>query len=307
MSKKETHRDRIARELAEEMQKGTAPWVKPWGSQQVASPQNPITKTKYRGFNFLFLHMRGGGNFATWKQITEKKGTVKPGAKAIPILFWSKRAPGVEAPKGETSEDFEEGGRRGGGSFILKTYMVFHLETATEGLESLLPPPPPMRPVVERHERAQNLISAWDRALRGGLRHEGDRACYAPSDDRILMPLQAAFQNDSSYYATAFHEIGHATGAPHRLDRTAGKRFGDLAYAFEELVAELSAAFLCADIGIDGQLQHDAQCQHASYLSSWARILNKDPSAFLRACGLAQKAADRALAEVTPAVAIAAE
>jgi antirestriction protein ArdC len=249
----------------------------------------------------MFLHMfAGGGHFATWKQITEKKGKVKPGAKAIPILFWSKLPPGKKAPKGETAEDSEEGGRRGGAPFILKTYMVFHLETATEGLEALLPPPPPMRPVIERHEQAQAVISAWNRALRGGLRHEGDRACFSSTEDRILMPLQAAFHDDPSYYATALHEIGHATGAPHRLNRTFGNRFGDLAYAFEELVAELSAAFLCAEIGIDGQLQH------ASYLASWSRILRKDPGAFLRACALAQKAADRALAEVA-GVALAAE
>ena len=301
MSDKETHRDRIARELAEAMEGGAAPWVRPWGTRESCNPRNPITGTRYRGFNFMWLHMfAGGGNFATWKQITEKKGTVKPGAKAIPILFWSKLPPGAKAPKGETAEDLEEGGRRGA-PFILKTYMVFHLETATEGLEHLLPPPPPMRPVIERHAEAEAVICAWNRALRGGIRHEGDRAFYSPSEDKIVMPLQAAFHDDANYYATALHEIGHATGAAHRLDRTVGKRFGDLAYAFEELVAELSAAFLCAEIGIDGQLQH------ASYLASWARILKKDPGAFLRACGLAQKASDRALAEVAPAVAIAAE
>ena len=105
MSDKETHRDRISRELAEAMEKGTAPWIRPWGTRESCNPQNPITGTVYRGFNFMWLSMFGGGNFATFKQITEKKGTVKPGAKAIPILFWSQLPPGKKAPKGETSVD----------------------------------------------------------------------------------------------------------------------------------------------------------------------------------------------------------
>lgn len=306
MTPKENHRDRIARELAEALDRGVAPWVRPWSKQGRANPHNPITGTRYRGFNFLNLALSAHGSaFATFKQIAEKGGRVKEGAHGLPIMFWSPvpggkgGKAGGEGPEAPEGDDGSTAGRRA--PFILKTFIVFDLASDTEGMDQWIEPPPPLRPETERHETADALIAAWGKALAGGFHQGGGRAYYSPDRDAIHVPQQGHFHTDPAFYGTCFHEIGHATGAKKRLDRTFGRRFGDRAYAFEELIAELTAAFLCAEIGIDGTLQH------AEYLGNWAAHLRDDGSAFLRACGHAQKAADLALAELSAFDSIAAE
>jgi antirestriction protein ArdC len=112
------------------------------------------------------------------------------------------------------------------------------------------------------------------------------------------MPTFESFKSAASFYATAFHELGHWTGSKSRLDREYGKRFGDRAYAAEELVAELTSAFLCAEFSIDGELRH------AGYIQNWIELLKDDAKAFFTAASAAQKAADylrsRALADDIP-------
>jgi hypothetical protein len=108
-----------------------------------------------------------------------------------------------------------------------------------------------------------------------------------PSADRIQLPNKSAFDSEANYYATAFHELAHWTGSKNRLDRDLDKgRFGNPAYAFEELVAEMSAAFLCSDYGIQGELRH------AGYIGHWLKALREDSKAVFKAAALAQKAAD---------------
>jgi antirestriction protein ArdC len=114
----------------------------------------------------------------------------------------------------------------------------------------------------------------------------GDRAFYATGPDYVAMPAFEAFNSAASYYATAFHELAHWTGNDKRLNREFGKRFGDKAYAAEELVAELSAAFLCAEFDVDGELRH------AGYIENWIALLKADNRAFFTAASAAQKAAD---------------
>ena len=111
-------------------------------------------------------------------------------------------------------------------------------------------------------------------------------ACYVPSLDKIHLPRKDAFSSADGYYATAFHELAHWTGAKSRLDRDFSSRFGDDQYAFEELVAEMSAAFLCQSHGID------ALTQHAAYVQSWVKVLKNDHKAIFKAAALAQKATD---------------
>ena len=117
---------------------------------------------------------------------------------------------------------------------------------------------------------------------------EGGEAYYVPSKDFISLPAFNAFKSADSFYGVAFHELGHWTGAKPRLDRDEGMkgRFGDKAYAAEELVAELCAAFLCAEFDIDGELRH------AGYISNWIELLTADKKAFFTACSKAQAAAD---------------
>jgi antirestriction protein ArdC len=118
--------------------------------------------------------------------------------------------------------------------------------------------------------------------------HGGGQACFIPSKDEIHLPAKTEFKSAADYHATALHELTHWTGHKSRLDRTFGARFGDNAYAFEELVAELGAAFLCSDCGINGKLQHD------SYIASWIKVLKADKRAIFTASSAARKAADYA-------------
>src|ERR1700682_3645353 len=112
---------------------------------------------------------------------------------------------------------------------------------------------------------------------------------YAPARDAIQLPCFEAFKNKESYYATALHELTHWTKHESRLDRNFGRqRFGDAGYAREELVAELGAAFLCADLGITPEIRDD----HAAYLGHWLNVLKEDKRAIFSAAAHAQHAAD---------------
>ena len=118
--------------------------------------------------------------------------------------------------------------------------------------------------------------------------HGGDRAYYAPSIDQIWLPQHAQFRDLESYCAVLAHELVHWTGAKHRLDRPLDGRFGDAAYAFEELIAELGAAFLAAHLGLSLEPRPD----HAVYIASWLKVLKSDPKAILTAASKAQQAVD---------------
>jgi antirestriction protein ArdC len=121
------------------------------------------------------------------------------------------------------------------------------------------------------------------------IRHGGSSAYYTPSRDYIQMPAFEAFRDAQSYYSTLAHECCHWTRHPSRLDRDMGrKRFGDEGYAREELVAELGAAFLCADLG----LELEDRADHAAYISSWLEVLRNDKRAIFTAAAHAQRAAD---------------
>lgn len=119
------------------------------------------------------------------------------------------------------------------------------------------------------------------------LRHGGDRAYYAPGPDFIQMPVFEAFRNAHGYYATLAHEATHWTSHKSRLDRSFdAKKFGDNGYAREELVAELGAAFLCADLGIELTNRTD----HADYVGFWLKVLKEDKRAIFSAAAHAERA-----------------
>ena len=143
--------------------------------------------------------------------------------------------------------------------------------------------------LVERIHTVETAVAQIGAEIREG----GSVACYVPSEDYIRMPATAKFIGTptstptEAYYSTLLHELTHWTGAPHRLDRAFGKRFGDDAYAMEELVAELGAAFLCADFSVSNEPRPD----HAAYLSGWLSILDADKRAIFGAARLASEAA----------------
>jgi antirestriction protein ArdC len=166
---------------------------------------------------------------------------------------------------------------------MLREYCVFNVDQC-EG--------PPARTMTAGTVKPRNpderdaTIDEFLACSRATIREGYGEAYYRPSDDYISLPAFAAFKSAAHYYGTAFHELGHWTGHKSRLDRDLRHRFGERAYAAEELVAELCAAFLCAEFSIDADLRH------AGYIESWIGLLKADKRAFFTACSKAQAAAD---------------
>lgn len=197
---------------------------------------------------------------------------MRKGSKATVITYASKFVPKEEQEKA-AENDREERQRA-----FLKTYLVFNVEQC-EGLdERFFAPPIPVEP-SEQIDFAERFIANTKAQIRIG----GSRAYYSPSSDYIQLVPQAAFDDQINYYRTAFHELGHWTGHNSRLDRDQKNQYGSKGYAFEELVAEISASFTCASLGIV------ATVRHADYIGSWLQVLKNDKRAIFRAASLASK------------------
>lgn len=250
------------------LEAGTAPWVKPWNSNGIDAPFNPISKRYYNGINFIQLSMMPGSthNWVTYKQAQSVGAQVRKGSKGVHVIYFSP----LEVQDRVTNEVKKIP--------MLKTYTVFNADQV-DGLEL---PAPTERTMNESIASCEAFI----KAQRAEIKHGGNRAFYVPSADYIQLPELDQFKSSADYYATSLHELSHWTGHESRLNRDFSGRFGNEAYAFEELVAELGSAMLCAHNKIDGQLQH------ASYIASWLKVLNDDPKNILKASALAQKILD---------------
>lgn len=262
----------ITDSIIKQLENGAAPWIKPW-RVDASADKNIISQKPYQGINRLILGMSSMAQgfdvpvWASYKQWDSLGANVRKGEKGTKIVFYSP----VEKENAQGEKESYA---------VLKAYWVFNARQV-EGIE-IAPSTPSDAPAFIDCALAEERIIKTGAAIT----HGGDAAFYAPSQDRIQLPHKSAFDNESSYYATAFHELTHWSGAAHRLDRTKGKRFADPAYAFEELVAEMGAAFLCQDYGIQGELRH------AGYIQSWLKACRDDSRAIFKAAALAQKAAD---------------
>jgi antirestriction protein ArdC len=220
-----------------------------------------------KGFNAPF--------WMTYKQAMSLGAQVRKGEQGSLVVYADR------ITKTETDDQGKESERE---FAFMKGYTVFNVEQI-DGLpeqyraQSETPPPP-----VERIEHAEQFFTA----THASIRHGGNRAFYAPSLDVVQMPPRESFRDAASYCATLCHELTHWTAHPTRLARELGKRFGDHAYAAEELIAEMGAAFLCADLGITPEIHED----HAAYLAHWLQVLKTDNRAIFTAASQAQRAAD---------------
>jgi antirestriction protein ArdC len=170
---------------------------------------------------------------------------------------------------------------------LLRAYTVFNV-AQIEGLRADYVES--RKPTWEPEARGEELLLMSGAQLRQG----GTRAYYQPATDEIHLPPLAAFPTAGGYYATALHELVHWSGHPSRCQRDLTGRFGEAAYAAEELIAEMGAAYLCAHCRVDGELRH------ASYLQSWLKVLRSDKRAIFTAAAQAQRAADYVLALAQP-------
>lgn len=256
------------------LEAGTAPWVRPWEDRggngvAVGMPYNAISKRQYSGVNVPLLWMtaseRGyqGNGWATFNQVREAGGSVRKGERGTMIVF----------AKQITRED-DDGKTK---SFpVLRSFVVFHTSQC-EGLDVVAPD----APVIDKDRVLDWVVSTGAR-----VEHGGNKAFYTTRTDHIQMPMLKAFRDRESYAATLLHELTHWSGNAARLNRQFGKRFGDDAYAAEELVAEMGAAFLCARLGVRGELQHE------SYIASWLKALKGDKRFLFAAASNASKAAE---------------
>jgi antirestriction protein ArdC len=277
---------RITDQIVCALEQGVRPWHKPWDAAHVAGPvSRPLRASgqPYSGINVLVLwatSMERGYTAPIWmtfRQAKELGAHVRKGERGTLVVFASR------IRRTETDEDTGEISERE--IPFLKGYSVFNVEQI-EGL-----PAHYTATVPPRMNEEQRIVhaEAFFAATGADIRHGGNSAHYVPSLDYIQMPPFESFRDATAFYATLGHEQVHWTRHKSRLDRDFGqKRFGDQAYAMEELVAELGAAFLCADLELTPQIRDD----HAPYIAGWLKALKEDKRAIFSAASHAQKAVD---------------
>ena len=272
---------RVTDQIINAIEQGVGNWRMPWhtSGKFASSPVNVTSKKPYRGINTVCLWAAAQakayerGEWGTYQQWQERGAQVRKGEKATTVVFWKFANSAAETDDGESPKS---------GSHLLFTrgYSVFNAAQ----VEGYTPKVDADAPMLERIEQAE----AFFKAVGATVRHGGNQAFYAPVSDHIQMPPFAAFRESLGYYATLAHEHTHWTANAARCDRQLGKRFGDNAYAAEELVAELGAAFTCAHLGLSTEPRED----HAQYIQSWLRVLKADKRAIFTAASKAQQAAD---------------
>lgn len=272
---------KVTSQIINAIEQGVGNWRMPWhtSGRFASSPINATSRKAYRGINTVCLwaaaEAKGydSGEWATYAQWHERGAQVRKGEKATTVVFWKFANNAAETDDGETPAS---------GSRLLFTrgYAVFNAAQ----VDGYTPKAESTESMPERIERAES----WFHGIGADVRNEGNRAYYAPGTDHIQMPPFAAFVENVSYYSTLAHEHTHWTAKSERCDRQLGKRFGDSAYAAEELIAELGAAFVCAHLGLSTEPRED----HAEYIQSWLRVLRADRRAIFTAASKAQQAAD---------------
>ncbi len=275
---------RVTDRIVADLEAGVLPWLKPWtGGQTGASVNRPLRHNgePYSGINVLLLWgdaIDKGFSASTWmtyRQAAALGAQVRKGEKGSLVVYADRYT------KDETGESGEAVERC---IAFLRAYTVFNVEQIDGLPERYRPAPVVQTPALQPIAAAEDFFAASGAVFR----HGGDQAYYVPSADLIQLPRAEAFRDAESYAATKAHELIHWTGHEKRLARRFSKRFGDDAYAVEELVAELGSAFLCADLGVTPEPRPD----HASYLAHWLAVLKADKRAIFTAAAQAQKAAE---------------
>jgi antirestriction protein ArdC len=275
----------ITNAIIADLEKGVRPWVKPWdGGNTIPCRPLRITGEPYRGINVMLLwsaaHQHGyqSATWLTYQQALHQGGNVRKGEKATTVVFSGTLTRTEQDDKGEEQEKVIP---------FLKAYSVFNIDQ-TEGLPEKYQTPATIAPALgnnARHEKADLFVAN----TKAEVCHGGDRACYSPLEDRIHVPRIERFKNSDAFYSVLLHELTHWTMRDGRCPRKFRPTIhGTANYAREELVAELGAAFLCADL----QISLTPRPDHADYIASWLEVLRNDKRAIFQAAATAQKAVD---------------
>ncbi len=282
-------RQEVTDSIVAALEKGVAPWQKPWQAGAFEMPLNPTSGKNYRGGNaihLMLIGMRSGyedPRWLTYRQAQENGWQVRRGEKGTQIEFW--QFPGAESDSREESRDDAQDLQKD--RFIYRVYTVFNARQV-EGIPAHMP----------RLRQEWEVMQAGESILQNSgarvFHDQADRAFYDRRSDTIHLPPRSAFKTAGSFYGTASHELAHWSGHPSRLNRETLNEsyfFGDPAYAKEELRAELASVFLMAERGIP----HNPD-SHAAYLGSWLQVLREDKHEIFRAARDAHRAADLLIA-----------
>lgn len=277
---------RITDQIVSSLEKGIKPWTQPWNAGHAAGPvTRPLrfNGEAYSGINILTLWasaMERGFAAPIWmtfKQAQELGAHVRKGEKGSPVVY----ANTIQ----KTEIDEATGDDVDVTIPFMKGYTVFNVEQ----IDGLPPHYYALRESSRNPDERVAHAEAFFAAMGARILNGGNAAYYRPASDHIQMPLFEAFFNAQSYYATLAHESVHWTRHPSRLDRSfEQQQWGDVGYAKEELVAELGAAFLCADL----ELKLEDRNDHAAYIGSWLKVLRNDKRAIFAAAAHAQRAVD---------------
>ena len=278
--------EKITDRIVSDLERGVRTWLAPWSIEHAAGRiTRPLRANgiPYQGINVLELWSAAliSGHAApiwmTFNQAQELGGHVRKGEHGWQVVYVSKIT--------RTERDDATGEESARQIPFMRNYTVFNVEQI-DGLPAhYYTIVSPQIDPIQRNARAEAFFAATG----ADVRHGGTRACYDPISDAMQMPPFESFRDPESYYAVRSHETVHWTQHPSRLARDLGrKRRGDEGYAMEELVAELGAAFLCADLGLTPEVRDD----HAAYIAIWIRVLKNDKRAIFTAASHAQKAVD---------------
>lgn len=267
----------VTTRILQQLEAGVLPWVKPWASTPGSNvPCNAVTNRPYNGVNIILLWLAAGAGyptprFLTYRQAQQAGGHVRKGEHGFKVVFL-KRIEVEDRKNPDKTKTIP----------LLREYTVFNVAQC-DGLPERIVSGPVQRTrnPSTRDELADEFVAAT-----GVVIEDGGEAYYVPSKDYISMPLFVSFKDADRYYNTLFHEMTHWTGHKDRCARDLTGRFGNAAYAAEELIAQLGAAFLCAEFAFNGE------CQDASYIAHWIKLLKDDNKAFFTAASAAQKAVD---------------
>lgn len=260
------------------IEKGVGDCKMPWHRGGGEIPINIISGNSYQGVNILALWVAGqargfgSSTWGTYRQWAEAGCQVRKGEKSSSIMFYKQLTEKAEEAEGE------EKTRR-----IMRSYAVFN----GDQVEGYSDPEIADVPELERLAHVELAIKKTGANIIEG----GSRACYRPSTDTVHMPDERKFFGEDvkraeAYYSVLWHEIGHWSGSKDRCDRDLSGRFGDAKYAMEELIAELTSAYCCAQLSISPTPRED----HAQYIANWLEVLKKDKKAIFYASARAQEA-----------------
>ena len=275
---------RVTSQIINAIEQGVSNWRMPWhtSGRFAFSPINAVTHKPYRGVNVLALwavaRSKGyeRGEWATYPQWQERGAQVRKGEKSASVAFWKFADGRAESQDSDEPEQISSRSRL----LFCREYHVFNAAQ----VDGYTPKTEAGTPIEQRIESADRFFGR----VPARVAHQGNRAFYCPSDDTVTLPPFAAFFTPVDYYSTRAHETGHWTSTAGRCSRELGKRFGDSAYSMEELIAELTAAFTLAHLGLSTEPRPD----HAQYIVSWLKVLKADNRAIFTASSKAQQAAD---------------